>query len=425
MTDAERHVLGAVLANPDTLDDLTGIIAGRDFTDPRNAAIWDTMAALSAEGTKPEPTAVAGRLLAERSNVNPIYVTELYDALPIVAQATYHARAVAEAAVLRRLTAYASKIGQVADSGRSASDVLGLARQWLDAAEAETATTGPTMWTDVVTRGMDAIEAAGDSGVVRGLPTSLPDLDKVIGGLKPGTVTVIAGRPGSGKSLLATQFAVHAALDLNEPTLFVSLEMSTEEIYARVASSTCNIPLSQLTAGGATDTHYSRMSMHAGKTHEAPFSIEDSPNQTMADIRATARRHQSRHGLRLLIIDYLQLVAVPRSENRQVAVAELSRQTKLLAKELDIAIVLVAQVNRGPEQRGDQRPKASDLRESGALEADADTVILVHTFDEKHPRTGEADLIVDKNRHGPKQDVTVIAQFGYARFASYAPEGQQ
>lgn len=420
--DAERHVLGAVLANPAVLDDLTTIITGRDLYDPRHAAIWDVMVELSGEGIKAEPTAVAQRLIKTGSNVDPGYVAELYSALPVAAQATYHARQITEAALLRRLAGYGTRITQMTESGRDASAVVAAARSWLDDVETTTTATGPLSWANVITRGMDAIEAAGDSEVVRGLPTSLPDLDRVIGGLKPGTVTVVAGRPGSGKSLLAAQFATHAALDLGEPVLFVSLEMSAEEIYNRVAASTCTVPLHLLNAGGLDDRHWSKLSMHAGRTAEAPLYIEDSPNLTMADIRALARRHQTRHGLKLLIIDYLQLVSVPSNDNRQVAVAELSRAVKLLAKELDIAIVLVAQVNRGPEQRIDQRPKASDLRESGAIEADADTVILVHTFDDKSPRTGECDLIVDKNRHGPKRDITVIAQFGFARFASYAKD---
>lgn len=425
---AERHVLGAILARPETLADITPILQARDFSDVRHQTVWTVMEKLDAEGIQAEPTAVTTRLAIDGllRAVDGLYVAELYAALPIAAQAVHHALTVAECARMRRLDLYATRVAQLAaDPGRTSADVTGTARDWLDLIDATDRTVrGPKRWADIITTGMEAIENASDVGKARGVPSGLPDLDNkhLGGGFKPGSVTVIAGRPGTGKSLLATNIVSHAAFKLDIPALMISLEMSDAEIYVRVASSMCNIPLAALTKGTNADNDWSLLAQQAGRTSDAPLWVDDSATMTLADIRATARRYRTQHGIRVLVIDYLQLITVPATESRERAVADLSRGIKILAKELDLAVILLAQLNRGPEQRIDRRPVASDLRESGAIEADADTVILVHRpgTKESDPRIHEADLIVDKNRAGPRGDVPVGAQFDYARFVSLA-----
>lgn len=425
---AERHVLGAILARPDTLGDITPILTARDFADVRHQTIWTVMEKLDAEGIQAEPTAVTTRLAVDGllRAVDGLYVAELYQALPVAAQAVHHALTVAECARMRKLDVYAVRVRQLAaDPGRTSADVTGTARDWLDRIDASDRTSrGPKRWRDIITTGMEAIENAADPNKARGVPSGLADLDNKYlgGGFKPGSVTVVAGRPGTGKSLLATGIVSHAAFRLDIPALMISLEMSDAEIYARVASSMCNIPLAALTKGTDADNDWSALAQQAGRTSDAPLWIDDSATMTLADIRATARRYRTQHGIRILAIDYLQLITVPAADNRERAVADLSRGIKILAKELDIAVLLLAQLNRGPEQRMDRRPVASDLRESGAIEADADTVILVHRPGTKpdDPRVNEADLIVDKNRAGPRGDVPVGAQFDFARFVSLA-----
>lgn len=424
---AERHVLGAILTNPDTLADITPILEGRDFWHPKHQAVWTVMEKLDVEGIKPEPTAVTTRLGTEGllSTVDGLYVLELYRDLPIASQAVHHALTVAECARMRRLDWYAARVAQLAaDPGRTSADVTGLARDWLDKIDATDRTArGPKRWSEIITSGMEAIESAADPDTARAVSTGLPDLDRMLGGgLKPGTVTVVAGRPGTGKSLLAVNIMGHAAFKMDIPGLMISLEMSNDEIYARVASAMCSIPLAALTKGTNSDNDWSKLAQQAGRTSDAPLWIDDSATMTLADIRSTARRFRTQYGIRILVIDYLQLITVPSTDHRERAVADLSRGIKILAKELDIPVILLAQLNRGPEQRLDQRPKASDLRESGAIEADADTVILVHRPGTKpdDPRINEADLIVDKNRAGPRGDIPVGAQFDFARFVSLA-----
>lgn len=423
---AERHVLGAILANPQYLEEITQILDVDAFWQPRHQVIFTVMQALDAEGVKPEPIAVTAALVkaGDIGKVGHTYVADLFgQSVSWTEQAVYHARRLADLARTRRFGEYAARVGQVAASAAlTATEMTDKARAWLD--ELGDATTGPgtLAWPDVVTRGLDAIEAAGDASGRRGIPSGLVDLDKTTGGFRPGTVTVIAGRPASGKSVLAANIAGHAAFQRGEPTLMLSLEMSAEELYMRLAAASCQIHLSRLVEGTATDTDWSRLSQHAGATATAPLWIDDTPSLALADIRVKARQHRDRHGLRLLIVDYLQLVATPRGDNRQVAVSELSRGFKLLAKELDVAIIVAAQLNRNPDQRVDKRPQPSDLRESGAIEADADLIILTHKPDLKSPRRGEADLIVGKNRHGEEKDITVAAQFQFARFMSMEAE---
>lgn len=425
---AERHVLGAILANPNTFGDITPILTSRDFYQPRHQTLWTVMEKLDAEGIAAEPTAVTTRLAVDGllGAVDALYVSGLYADLPLAVQAVHHALTVAECARMRRLDTYAVRVRQLAaDPARTSADVTTTARDWLDRIDATDRTTrGPKRWRDIITTGMEAIENAADPNKARGVPSGLADLDNkhLAGGFKPGSVTVVAGRPGTGKSLLATGIVAHASFKLDIPALMISLEMSDAEIYARVASSMCNIPLAALTKGTEADNDWSALAQQAGRTSDAPLWIDDSATMTLADIRATARRFRTQHGIRILAIDYLQLISVAATESRERAVADLSRGIKVLAKELDIAVLLLAQLNRGPEQRLDRRPVASDLRESGAIEADADTVILVHRPGTKDddPRINEADLIVDKNRAGPRGDVPVGAQFDFARFVSLA-----
>jgi replicative DNA helicase len=199
-----------------------------------------------------------------------------------------------------------------------------------------------------------------------------------------------------------------------------SLEMGRSEITMRLLSAEAQILLSRLRTGQMTDPDWNRLARRMGEIAQAPMFIDDSPNMSMMEIRAKCRRLKQRHDLKLVVVDYLQLMSSPRRvENRQQEVAEMSRSLKLLAKELEIPVVAISQLNRGSEQRQDKRPQMSDLRESGAIEQDADMVILLHredAYEKESPRAGEADLIVAKHRNGPTKDVVVLSQLHYSRF---------
>jgi replicative DNA helicase len=221
-------------------------------------------------------------------------------------------------------------------------------------------------------------------------------------------------------STLAMDFLRSASIGHEQASVLFSLEMGKSEITMRLLSAEARIPLTRIRTGSLNDDDWNKLARRMGEVAAAPMFIDDSPNLTMMEIRAKARRLKQRHDLRLVVVDYLQLMTSPkRVENRQQEVAEMSRSLKLLAKELAVPVVAVSQLNRGAEQRSDKRPQLSDLRESGAIEQDADMVILLHredAYEKESPRAGEADLIVAKHRNGPTRDVVVSSQLHYSRF---------
>jgi replicative DNA helicase len=276
--------------------------------------------------------------------------------------------------------------------------------------------------TDAVTSAVDEIEAArGRDGQMVGVPTGFADLDSLTNGLHKGQLILIAARPALGKSTLALDLARSAAIRHKMPTIFFSLEMGKAEIAMRLLSAETTIPLQKMRKGNVEANDWKSIAATRGRIESAPLYIDDSPNMTLVEIRAKCRRLKQRVGLQLIVIDYLQLMTSgKRVESRQQEVSEFSRALKLLSKELQVPVVALSQLNRGPEQRSDKKPQLSDLRESGSLEQDADLVILLHresAYERDNPRAGEADLIVAKHRNGPTDTILVGFQGQYSRFA--------
>ena len=265
---------------------------------------------------------------------------------------------------------------------------------------------------------IDKISSTG--GIGTGIPTGFHQLDEYTNGLHPGQMITVAGRPGSGKSTLALDMARSAAVKNGKPTVIFSLEMSKIEIMMRMFSAEATVSLANMRSGHMSDQDWTRLARRSSELAEAPLFIDDSPNLTMMEIRAKARRLKQRHDLQMVVIDYLQLMTSgKRVESRQQEVSEFSRATKLLAKELEVPVVVLSQLNRGPEQRTDKKPMLSDLRESGSIEQDSDVVLLVHRPDLYEPETeraGEADLILAKHRNGPTATCAVAFQGRYSRF---------
>jgi replicative DNA helicase len=236
---------------------------------------------------------------------------------------------------------------------------------------------------------------------------------------------VIAARPAVGKSTLGLDIARHASIHNGDCSVIFSLEMSRSEITMRMLSAEARVALNNIRSGTLSDEEWGRLARRMGEISEAPLFIDDSPNLSMMEIRAKARRLKQRHDLKLVVIDYLQLMTSgKRVENRQQEVSEFSRQLKLLAKELNVPVVAISQLNRSPEQRSDKKPMLSDLRESGSIEQDADVVILLHRDDlyDSQNRSGEADLIVAKHRNGPTRTITVASLLHFAKFGDIAPK---
>ncbi|HEY7592616.1 MAG TPA: replicative DNA helicase, partial [Actinophytocola sp.] len=269
---------------------------------------------------------------------------------------------------------------------------------------------------------IEAIDSRGDAMV--GVPTGFTDLDELTNGLHPGQMIIVAARPGIGKSTLGLDFARSCSVRHGMTSVIFSLEMSRTEIVMRMLSAEAKIRLADMRGGRMTDDDWTRLARRMSEVSEAPLFVDDSPNMTMMEIRAKARRLKQRHDLKLIVVDYMQLMTSgKRVESRQQEVSEFSRQLKLLAKELEVPVVAISQLNRGPEQRTDKRPMLADLRESGSLEQDADMVVLIHrpdAWERDDPRAGEADLILAKHRAGPTTTVTVAHQLHYSRFTDLA-----
>ena len=264
--------------------------------------------------------------------------------------------------------------------------------------------------------------AEGRTGELTGVPTGIYELDQFTHGLHPGQLIILAARPGVGKSTFALDIARNSAIKHKIPALFFSLEMSRAEIAMRLLSAESDILLQSMRKGKVSREEWVKLANVRGAINDSPLYIDDSPNLTLVEIRAKARRLAGQLGLGLIVIDYLQLLSSGKKvESRQQEVSEFSRSLKLLAKELNIPVIAIAQLNRGSEQKADKRPELFHLRESGSLEQDADVVLLLHREDmsqKDSTRIGEADIILAKQRNGPTGDVPVLFQGQFSKFVN-------
>ena len=427
---AEQCVLGGMLLSKDAISDVIEVIRPHDYYRPAHQVIHEIMLDLYGRGEPADAVTVADEL-TRRGEIGRVggapYLHTLIASVPTAANAGYYARIVRERAILRRLVEAGTRIVQFGYAGDADADEL------VDRAQAEVYAVTERRTTedylslaDIMPGALDEIEAIGSrGGAMTGVPTGFADLDSLTNGLHPGQMIVIAARPAMGKSTLALDFARAASIKTQLTTAFFSLEMGRNEITMRLLSAEARVGLQTMRTGQMSDDDWTRLARRMSEVADAPLFIDDSPNMSMMEIRAKCRRLKQRHDLKMVIIDYLQLMSSPkRTENRQQEVSEMSRSLKLLAKELEVPVIALSQLNRGPEQRTDKKPQLSDLRESGSIEQDADMVILLHredVYERESPRAGEADLIVAKHRNGPTTTVTVAFQGHYSRFVDMAP----
>jgi len=427
-SDAEQSVLGAMLLSKDAIADVYDELKGPDFYRPAHELIFDAIIDLYGRGEPADAVTVAAEL-TKRGEITKVggapYLHTLSASVPIAANAGYYASIVHDKAIQRRLVDAGTKIAQMGYAGEGEIDQL------VDRAQSEIFGIGESAKGEdcqplsaIMEGTLDEIEAISNRGDgLVGVPTGLADLDDVVNGFQPGQMVIVAGRPGSGKSTLGLDFCRSAAVHHNLTSAFFSLEMTRSEIMMRLLSAESTIHLNSI-RNGMNDSDWEKLGPRMASVSGAPMFIDDSPNLTMMDIRAKARRLKQRHDLRLMVIDYIQLMSSGKKvESRQLEVSEFSRQIKLLAKELEVPIIALSQLNRGNEQRADKRPQVSDLRESGSLEQDADIVILVHREDlysNESERAGEADLIIGKHRNGRTCDVVTLFQGHYSRFVDFS-----
>ncbi|MEI7655493.1 MAG: replicative DNA helicase [Actinomycetes bacterium] len=422
---AEASVLGAMMLSKDAIAEVIEDLRAADFYRPAHQVIYDAIAVLFAKDEPADAITVAAELqrTGELGRAGgAMYLHTLVQGVPTAANAEYYARIVIERGMLRRLVDAGNRIAAFGYAGdgdphdlvdRAQVEVYNVSQQRRGEDYKQLAELVPDTFTQ--------IESLSQlNGRSTGILTGIAGLDDLTHGLQPGQMVVIAARPGMGKSTLALDFARSASLRQGKTCCLFSLEMSRNEIVMRLLSAEGSVRLNHVLGGTVGDDEWQRLATAMGVASAAPMFIDDSANLTMMEIRAKARRLKQRHGLDMIIIDYLQLMSSgKRVESRQVEVSEFSRQMKLLAKELHIPVVALSQLNRGPEQRADKKPMLSDLRESGSIEQDADLVILLHredVYEKESTRPGEADLIIAKHRNGATGTVATTFHGHYSRF---------
>ena len=427
---AEQSVLGSMLLNKDAIADCLEVTKSADFYRPAHELIYDAVLDLYGRGEPADAITVADEL-GKRGDLTRVggqaYLHQLIQSVPTAANAGYYAEIVHERAVLRRLVEAGTRIVQMG-YGQGEGDV----DEIVNRAQAEVYSVAEKrggedyhQLGELLNATMEEIEAAaGRTDDLTGVPTGFLELDTLTNGLHPGQMIVIAARPAVGKSTLGIDIARAAAIKHNMATAVFSLEMSRTEITMRILSAEATIQLQDLRKGLKGQEQWNKLARVMGKISDAPLFIDDSPNMSLMEIRSKCRRLKQQHNLRMVIIDYLQLMSSGKKvESRQQEVAEFSRALKLLAKELEVPVIAISQLNRGPEQRTDKRPQMSDLRESGSIEQDADMVILLHRDRSDPERDGEADVIVAKHRNGPTADIVLAFQGHYSRFSNMARDG--
>jgi replicative DNA helicase len=429
--EAERSVLGAILVHNDAFNLAAQVIDDKDFFRDAHRRIFDKMIALNERSaaidfvTLKEELARAGEL---DEVGGPAYIASLADGVPRATNVEYYARIVKEKSTLRNLIYAANKILTNAYEAEQEPDlILDEAESAIFAVADDRLKAGFVPMRDLVKESFPKIEQLFEQKrLVTGTPTGFVDLDEMTRGLQPGDLIIIAARPSMGKTSLVLNISQHVAMQPNMTVGFFSLEMSKESLFIRLLTSEAQIDSHRLMSGAIGQKDYGRISHALESLSAMQLFIDDTAAIGVMEMRAKARRLQAEHGLSLLVIDYIQLMSGRgRFENRTLELAAISRSLKGLAKELHVPIVVLSQLSRAPESRSDHRPQLSDLRESGALEQDADLVVLIYRDDvyNKDPNSefaGIAELIVAKQRNGPTGTVKLAFLREQTRFANLA-----
>lgn len=435
---SEKALLGLLILDPNAIDEVVGHVKERDFFDPAHAILFRHFIEIHEAGKRIDLTLLVTSLTKskELERVGGIaYLHSLFEAGITPGNERYYANEVREQSILRDLVAAGVAIMRDAyDPSAEARKVLGDAEQSILSIADEKTAAAVKPIKDAIEGAMIRIGDRRDGKVVDGgISTGLADLDKVTGGLHGSELTVIAGRPSMGKTALAMNIAEAIGVKQNRPTLFVSLEMSQYEVGDRMLSSLAKINGHKLRNGTVNDGEFEDLLSAASEFNQSALFLDDSPTRSVSEIAAAARRVKRRAGgLACIVIDYLQLIEPDNHRDpRQEQVAKISRRLKQLAREMNIPVIILAQLNRQTELAKDNRPRLSHLRESGAIEQDADVVLFVHreeyyaTGERKEELKGQAEIIIAKQRNGPVEDVKVAWQSDFTRFVTVTPENHE
>ena len=423
--EAERSVLGAVLIRNDAINHATEIIDADDFFREAHRAIFNSMIALSERNqaidlvTLKDELARTGQLDGVGG---PAYVASLVDGVPRALNVEHYARIIKEKSTLRSLIYSANRILTTAYDGEQEADLqLDEAERAIFEIADDRLRTGFVPLRDLVHGSFEKLEQLGKrGGLVTGVPTGFEQLDEMTSGLQPSDLVIVAARPSMGKTSFILNVAQHVGTKTEMTVGVFSLEMSKEQLFVRLLTAEGRIDAHRFRSGFLAEKDYDRLSHALGTLVEARVFIDDTPALGVLEMRAKARRLKAEHGLHLLVVDYIQLMqARGRHDNRQQELASISRALKGLAKELHVPIVALSQLSRAPEARADHRPQLSDLRESGALEQDADLVLFIYreeVYEQKEENEGVAEIIIGKQRNGPIGTVRLAFVKEYTRF---------
>jgi replicative DNA helicase len=425
--EAEQSTIGGMLLSQEAVADVLEVVSGSDFYAPKHELIFNAIIHLFGRGEPTDVIAVTDHLNKQGNLLKAggaDYLHSLSSFVPTAASAGYYAKIVSDKAILRRLIHAGTRIAQSGyESQGEVEDLVNQAQSEVFAVVSQASKDDYVGLSDSIDFAIRDIEMAQNrSGAMTGISTGFTNLDTYTHGLHSGQLVIVAARPSVGKSTFALDIARNAAIRNNQSTIFFSLEMGRSELAMRMLSAESGIYLQSMRKGTLTEGDWAKLAAVRGKINDAPLYIDDSPNMSLIEIRAKCRRLAQQVDLKMVVIDYIQLMSSGKKvESRQQEVSEFSRALKLLSKELGVPVVALSQLNRQPEQTRDKRPELSHLRESGSLEQDADVVILLHReglFEKDHPRAGEADLILAKQRNGPTGTVTVAFQGQYSRFVN-------
>ena len=431
--EAEESLLSAILLDNNTLLDVVEILAVADFYRTAHQKIYAAIIELFDKGEPIDLVTLANNL-KEKGQLEGVggasYLARLVDAVPLAVNAQHYAKIIADKASLRRLIEKANAIAKRCyDDRGNVDDVIDFAEASIfEISERKTSQSFYPI-SRLILRNIETLEEnQGNKSLVTGVPMGFGLLDNLTSGLQKSDLIILAARPSMGKTALALNIAKNAAVDSNIPVAIFSLEMSKEQLSLRMLCAEARLDSSRLRGGFFSMADWHRLTDAAGTLSESPIYIDDSPSLSAMEIRAKARRLKMDKNIGLVIIDYLQLMkARAGAERRDLEISEISRSLKALAKELEIPVLAISQLNRMLEQRNDKRPRLSDLRESGALEQDADVVAFIYrdeiyNQDENNPLKGIAEIILAKQRNGPTGKVRLTFLDAYTRFENLAPE---
>lgn len=430
--EAEQSVLGSMMIDKEAIAAASEILTSDDFYSDAHKEIYNAILGMYEQG-EPVDLITLTEALRQRGTLEGIgaaYLTELSMVVPSTANVKYYIRIVEEKAILRRLIKASNDIIKDSYEAQQEVDIIldEAEKRIFKIAERRSRADFEPIKVALLDAYAQIEELSKNKGKIIGVPTGFTDFDLMTAGLHPSDFVLIAARPSMGKTSFALNIAQYAAINEGIPVAIFSLEMSKSQLVQRMLSSEANVELQKVRTGDLEDTDWIKLVQAASPLSQAPIFIDDTPGISVMEMRSKARRLKLEHGLGMVVIDYLQLMSGRgRPENRQQEISEISRSLKALARELDVPVVTLSQLSRAPEARTDHRPMLSDLRESGAIEQDADVVVFLYRDEYYNPDTEKqniAEVIIAKQRNGPTGTVELVWLGQFTKFANYAKSRQ-